>query len=329
MKLFGAYLKQRWGTILIYIIFCAVFAAAFALYRLPLEAVLYPAALCALLGLGAFLLNYRKALALHKRLLKIGGLTANLINSLPEPASFCEADYQHIIEGLKSENARLEEEAAFRYAEMIDYYTMWVHQIKTPISSMRLTLQNEDSPQARRLSSDLFRIEQYVEMVMAYLRLDSFSTDYVFKEYVLDDIIKQAVKKYAGEFIQRRLRLIYKPVNYKIVTDDKWLGFVLEQVLSNALKYTREGSVSIYMQNEDTLLIEDTGIGVSPEDLPRIFEKGYTGYNGRADKRASGLGLYLCRRICGNLGIGISASSEIGRGTAISLNLAQYKLKKE
>ena len=100
-------------------------------------------------------------------------------------------------------------------------------------------------------------------------------------------------------------------------------------MLSNALKYTREGSVSIYMQNEDTLLIEDTGIGVSPEDLPRIFEKGYTGYNGRADKRASGLGLYLCRRICGNLGIGISASSEIGRGTVISLNLAQYKLKRE
>lgn len=177
-------------------------------------------------------------------------LAASLITSLPVPDGLIEEDYQTVIENLRSEVAGLEEAAAARYSEMTDYYTMWVHQIKTPISSMRLTLQNEDSVQARRLSSDLFRIEQYVEMVLAFLRLDSVSTDYVFKEHSLDDIIKQAVKKFAREFISRKLRLIYKPVNYSVVTDDKWLGFVLEQVLSNALKYTREGGVSIYMEEK-------------------------------------------------------------------------------
>jgi len=328
LKLFGCYLKRHAGGIIIFILFTAIFAGAFALYRLPVEAVLYPAALCALAGIIFILLDYRRALIRHKELIRISKLAAKLITSLPEPDSFIEADYQLVIENLKKEAARLEGEADMRYQEMMDYYTMWVHQIKTPISSMRLTLQNEDSLQARRLSSDLFRIEQYVEMVMAFLRLDSVSTDYVFKEYELDDIIKQAVKKYAGEFIQRKLRFIYKPVNYKIVTDDKWLGFVLEQVLSNALKYTRTGSVSIYM-SEAVLCIEDTGMGIAPEDLPRIFERGYTGYNGRTDKRASGLGLYLCRRICNNLGAEIWASSRPGAGTIIYINLAQYALKAE
>lgn len=282
-----------------------------------------------MIGAVFIAVDYSRVLKRHRQLRRMRELAASLITSLPVPDGLIEEDYQTVIENLRSEVAGLEEAAAARYSEMTDYYTMWVHQIKTPISSMRLTLQNEDSVQARRLSSDLFRIEQYVEMVLAFLRLDSVSTDYVFKEHSLDDIIKQAVKKFAREFISRKLRLIYKPVNYSVVTDDKWLGFVLEQVLSNALKYTREGGVSIYMEEKDILCIEDTGIGIAPEDLPRIFEKGYTGYNGRTDKRASGLGLYLCRRICKNLSAEIWASSHPGKGTVIHINLAQYQLKRE
>lgn len=329
LKLFLVYLKQHFKSIIIFILFSAVFAVTFALYGLPFKAVLYPAILCAVIGAVFIAVDYSRVLKRHRQLRRMRELAASLITSLPVPDGLIEEDYQTVIENLRSEVAGLEEAAAARYSEMTDYYTMWVHQIKTPISSMRLTLQNEDSVQARRLSSDLFRIEQYVEMVLAFLRLDSVSTDYVFKEHSLDDIIKQAVKKFAREFISRKLRLIYKPVNYSVVTDDKWLGFVLEQVLSNALKYTREGGVSIYMEEKDILCIEDTGIGIAPEDLPRIFEKGYTGYNGRTDKRASGLGLYLCRRICKNLGAEIWASSHPGKGTVIHINLAQYQLKRE
>lgn len=137
-----------------------------------------------------------------------------------------------------------------RYNDMVDYYTVWAHQIKTPISSMRLTLQSDDSELSRKLSGELFRIEQYVEMVLAFLRLGSDSTDYVFKEYDLDSIIKSCVKKFSSEFIGRKIRLEYKPVGIKIVTDEKWLSFVIEQLLSNALKYTENGSVKIYINRK-------------------------------------------------------------------------------
>ena len=113
------------------------------------------------------------------------------------------------------------------------------------------------------------------------------------------------------------------------MTDEKWLSFVIEQLLSNALKYTREGEIRVYLREPKTLCIEDTGIGIAPSDLPRVFEKGYTGYNGRTDKRASGIGLYLCRRVCEGLGIDIRIISELDKGTTVLLDLEQYKLKNE
>ena len=194
---------------------------------------------------------------------------------------------------------------------------------------MQLRLQSEDSPLTRKLNADLLRIEQYVEMVLAYLRLDSTSTDYVFKEYRLDNLIRQSVRKFSSEFIGKKIRLDYEPIEKVVLTDEKWFSFVIEQLLSNALKYTRSGSIKIYMADENKLCIEDTGIGIASEDLPRVFEKGYTGYNGRMDKKASGLGLYLCKRVCDNLGIKINAESEINVGTKIILDLEQYKLRKE
>ena len=166
-------------------------------------------------------------------------------------------------------------------------------------------------------------------MVLAYLRLDSESTDYVIRECALDDVVRLAVRRFAGEFIARKLSLEYAPLNTRVLTDEKWLGFVVEQVLSNALKYTREGGVSIYMEPPATLCIRDTGIGIAPDALPRIFENGFTGINGRIDQRATGIGLHLCRRICRNLGHGITAESEHDRGTTIRIDLSRNDFKVE
>ncbi|MBQ0110856.1 MAG: sensor histidine kinase, partial [Oscillospiraceae bacterium] len=151
---------------------------------------------------------------------------------------------------------------------------------------------------------------------------------YIFKEYSLDEIIRSSVEKFAGEFIDRKLTLNYEPVNHKVISDEKWLSFVVEQIISNALKYTKEGSITICMSQNDELLITDTGIGIQPEDLPRIFEKGYTGKNGRSDKSASGLGLYLCKCICANLNIDISATSVICQGTTVKLQFPENGLTK-
>lgn len=329
MILFFKYLLDRMRLILIMSLFASVFAVTFWQYHLPMEAVLYPSLLCALLGVVFIVIGFGRMRKKHAVLNALSSRGASMINELPEDGDIIGNDYRAIIRSLQAEAAELETSSGEKYRDMTEYYTIWAHQIKTPIASMRLHLQNEDTPAARKLLSDLFRVEQYVEMVLAFLRLDSTSTDYVFREHPVDAIIRQAVKKFSGEFILRKITLRYEPTDRMIVTDEKWLSFVLEQIISNALKYTREGYVKIYMRDTDMLCIEDSGIGIAPEDLPRIFENGYTGYNGRSDKKASGIGLYLCKRICQNLGIAISARSELGRGTVIELGLRQYKLRRE
>ena len=329
MRLFFKYLKERRAMIVAFLLFIAIFSVSFVLYRLPIEAVGYPAVLCAVLGAGLIALDFVRVARRHRVFRKMSELSADMLSDLPDPETIEGEDYQEMITKLRSEIQALEEQSSMRYRDMTDYYTVWVHQIKTPIASMRLTLQNEDTPTSRKLSSDLFRIEQYVEMVLAFLRLDSPSSDYVFKEYSVDSIIRQAIKKFAGEFIDRRITLEYEPSGEQVITDEKWFLFVIEQLLSNALKYTREGSIRIFMSEPKILCIKDSGIGIAPEDLPRVFEKGYTGCNGRTDKKASGLGLYLCKRICQNLGAGIRIASEPDRGTAVYIDLSQYDLKVE
>ena len=250
-----------------------------------------------------------------------------LLRELPLPESLAEEDYRAQLLHLRQLCTELQSAADNRYRDAIEYYTTWAHQIKTPIASMRLALQGEDTALFRRLLSDLSRTEQYVEMVMAFLRLEDAPGDYVFREVALDEVLRQALRRFSAEFIDRRLD--YTPTGLTVLTDEKWLCFVLEQLLSNALKYTREGSITVELAGERVLAIRDTGIGIAPEDLPRIFEKGYTGQNGRADKRASGLGLYLCSRICRNLGVGLTVKSTSGVGTTLLLDFTQYPLRVE
>ena len=328
-NVFLSYLKHRLKIIGLYFLFTVIHLVIFALYHLSLAAVAYPMGLCLFIGLVVMVLDFKKVYQKHRALSAIQGMTDAMIAELPESRGILDSDYQKIIHLLCQEQSQRVSDMNLKYQDMIDYYTIWAHQIKTPIASMHLHLQNEDTPLARQLSSDLMRIEQYVEMVLMFLRLDSDSTDYVIREHDLDTIVRQSVRKFAGEFIAKKLKLVYEPMEAKVITDDKWLSFVVEQVLSNALKYTPSGSITISLEAPKTLCIRDTGIGIAPEDLPRIFEKGYTGYNGRSDKRASGIGLYLCRRICKNLGHSISATSAPDEGTTIRIDLSQVKLEVE
>ena len=329
MKLFLQYLRQRRRIFIVGAVFCVIFAVSFLLYHLPIGAVIYPTLLCAALGILIMVFDFLRVKREHEALSSIRSMTDVIAGSLPKSDGIKDEDYQQILRLLSEEQNNYRTQTNRKYADMIDYYTVWAHQIKTPIASMRLHLQNEDSALSRTLASDLRRIEQYVEMVLTFLRLNSESTDYVIREYDLDKIIKGAVRKFSADFIGRKLSLVYNPVNTTVITDEKWLSFVIEQVLSNALKYTPAGSITITLENEKTLRIRDTGIGIAPEDLPRVFENGYTGYNGRADKKASGIGLYLCKRICNNLGHTITARSIVDVGTIIDIDLAQTKLEVE
>ncbi len=321
MQLLLAYLKDKKRIIFAWVLFAVIFYTCFALYQLPLKAVIYPTFICTGFICAFFVYDFLQIKKKQQILTEAEQLSENILEILPAAENIEEKEYQHIIKLLCRQQSDTVAKMNCRYDDMVEYYTIWAHQIKTPIASMRLHLQNEDSALSRKLMSDLLRIEQYVEMVLTFLRLDSDTTDYVFKEYDLDIIVRNAVRKLRSEFIDRKLRLVYEPLQESIITDEKWLSFVIEQILSNALKYTKEGGITITLESPKTLCISDTGIGIAPEDLPGIFEKGYTGYNGRSDKRASGIGLYLCRRICSKLGHNISAASVMGEGTAIRICL--------
>ncbi len=304
----------------------SVISVVLFLYHITLRAILYPALLClCILVLYMVVDFYRKKAHLRQLQDAFSGVS----DSLPEPKSLLEVSYQTFLTELRQQQKELTLRQDMRYQDMIDYYTTWAHQIKTPIAAMRLKLDNEDSPLSRQLNSDLLRTQQYVEMVMVYLRLDAPTHDYILKSCSLDDLVRKSISTFASEFVSRGLALHYQPLEGTLITDEKWFCFVLEQLLSNALKYTRSGSISITCRGQDTLCITDTGIGIAPEDLPRIFQKGYTGFNGHADRQSSGLGLYLCKRVCDGLNIPIEAASELGKGTTICLHLNQYPLKTE
>ena len=346
------YLKEKRATLIVFLCCALIYFVTFALYHFPLEAVLYPTILCALIIAGVFFFEWRKAKNKHEELNHLQSLPDHLLESLGKYETTDDKDYREL---LRLVTKQAQDEHLFHQRKMsdsVDYYTTWVHQIKTPIASMRLRLQAQKDkfssiPQENELSSalkedkltsalqedklnsalleDLFRIEQYVEMVMTYIRLGSDSTDYVFRECALDGVIKGCLRKYAGQFIGKGLSLQYEETDQIVLTDEKWLSFVIEQLLSNAIKYTEQGGVTIEVSNELILSIRDTGYGISAEDLPRIFEKGYTGFRGREDKQASGIGLFLCKQTCDNLGVKIWAESEVGVGTTIYLDLSQKK----
>lgn len=326
---FRLYLRAQRRGMLFLGFCCLIFTVSFALYGLPLGAVLYPAALCAAAGGIILLLSLRKSRAVCQELSLMQHHPADLPDELPAAQSPQEQAYQALLLALHTDRQKLKSDMNARYHDMTEYYTVWAHQIKTPIAAIRLALQNEDTPLSRRLTGEVGRVEQYVQMALTYLRLGSDSSDYVIRSCALDDVVRPAVRRFAGEFIQRKIQLNYQMLNCTVITDEKWLGFVVEQVLSNALKYTPQGSVSIYMEPEGVLCIRDTGIGIAPEDLPRVFEKGYTGYNGRSQRKASGLGLYLCREILARLGHSVSAESQVDHGTTIRIDLRQHKTMQE
>lgn len=256
---------------------------------------------------------------------------------LPEATDDVEILYHRLLENQSIARSESESSAAIRQSQMRDYYSMWVHQIKTPISAMKLLLEAEreelgqlicDDEQSQCLLSDnmdsfedeLFRIEEYVSMALQYQRVSSTENDFVLEKVSVDGVIRDTIKKYAKIMIRRHIGMNYSGTVQEVYTDGKWLAFILEQLLSNAIKYTPQGFVTIETAEEKDrffITIKDTGIGIKAEDLPRVFEKGYTGYNGHADKKATGIGLYLCRQMADKLGHTIRMESEIGKGTKV------------
>lgn len=307
------------------------------LYDIPFEKTRYIAEFS---GAGVFLcllvdiLKYAERWKELKRCIATSDTYPGMFYTVPGDL---EALYRSMIAKMRQEKEELIFEDQKRYTEMMDYYGMWAHQIKTPIAAMRILVQsgmdreeNEENQKLfRQLQMELFKTEQYVEMVLSYLKIGDIAKDMVLERCDLGKVVRQAVKKYSRLFILQKLSLEMGEIAEIVLTDEKWLSFVVEQIISNALKYTKSGSVSIYLEQEGVLVIKDTGIGISAEDLPRIIEKGYTGYNGRIDKRSTGIGLYLCKKVMDKLHHQLRIDSEDGKGTKVVLDLRRTQLDLE
>lgn len=251
-----------------------------------------------------------------KTLDELCGTITHLSRALPRGEGGLEKAYAHVLEELCNEYDALSASEMARKQESLDYYTLWIHQIKTPIAAMRLLLEQDGDRAVMR--QELFKIEQYAMMALRFIKLESISSDIVLAPCRLDSAVKEQVRSQSIPFVYKGLSVSVNVTGQSIMTDKKWLGFIIEQLISNAVKYTNKGGVTI-RGDEKTLSIEDTGIGIMPEDLPRIFEKGYTGYNGRIDDRSSGIGLYMAKRAADALSIRIGVESKLGKGTRFTL----------
>ena len=318
MEILKSYLKKNIKVYILFVVFITIFFIMFYLYNLPLEALIYTGSFCFLVSLIASFLDFVNYKESYK---KLKFLEKNILNDLEDlPKSLdIRIDYYHkIIEKLYEELEKLTQKNRQKNTDMDDYYSMWVHQIKTPIAAMNFLLDNEEVDQ-KILQQELFKIERYVEMVLTYIRLDSISSDYVITKINLDEVVKDSVKKYATIFINKKIKLNYVSHETMVISDKKWLSFAFEQILGNSVKYSSSGGEITIETYENKLVIEDNGIGIKEEDLPRIFEKGFTGFNGRYEKKSSGLGLYLCKKTLDKLGHHIEISSKVGEGTRIEI----------
>lgn len=323
--LFSFFYDNRF-SFLRFILYFFIAFVVLMLYDLPVEGVIYTASLCTLTALVIFAVRFYIYVKREKeRVYKQSNIEFEY-NNLPAPKTLAEADYQQMIKILGDINRNNITEHQAKEQENLDYYTTWVHQIKIPISVMHMLLTGEDTDENRELLAELFRIEQYSDMALSYLRLDKEVSDHVFGKVSLDSVIKQAVHKFAPQFIRKRISISYIPCNVEVISDEKWLLFIIEQLLSNALKYTDSGTIAIDVSSDKVLSIRDTGIGIADEDIPRIFEKGFTGYNGRQDKKSTGLGLYLCKKAAERISARLSVCSEVGRGSVFYVDLKTYDL---
>ena len=327
-----SFLKIRKVLIIIFTGIVVIFGILFYLYDIPFDAIIYGCELSFVWCAVCLFIDFYKYYKRHKLLHINREQFFDDAEQLPEHMDIIEYDYQELAKELYQAKQELISKNRIAKKELLDYYGMWVHQIKTPIAALDILLQNTErmlyqidekemmqkAISVSDMKMELFKIEQYVEMALNYHRVEDISSDLVFKKNELDDMVRQVIRKYAKIFISKKIKIDFKPTKACIVTDEKWFIFVLEQIISNALKYIKKGQIFIYMK-EKSLVIKDTGIGIPAEDLPRIFEKGFTGYNGRENKKSTGIGLYLCKNIMDKLQWNITVDSEVGSGTKIYL----------
>lgn len=317
-RLFKRYSREQRGNYILWLLFTCIFAIIFMLYDISVKIAWYPSLICMIIWILVYIRRFYLFQKAHRERMNLANHIEVTLEHLSDPSTLLEEDYQKLLRIMAADHERKSMEWEAKQKNLKEYFTLWSHQMKTPITSMELLLQQEEIEKSQ-LKEQLFEIENYVDMTLQYIRFDSLNQDLRFDTYALYPIVRQAVKYFSKSFIARGISLHMEEFHETVPTDEKWLLFVIKQILSNALKYTKQGSISIYMENESVLVIKDTGIGILEEDIPRLFERGFTGYNGRMQKKATGLGLYLSKQILDKLNHDIVITSAPNKGTVVKI----------
>lgn len=326
IKFIKEVLKDNFNLILLYFALVFLFGSTFFLYSVPFtvyqDALLFTLPLLLLFLCWRGYKTWRKHTLLQRQINQLG---INVVDVGEVPAETIEKDYQRLIAKLEVQLKGMAAANEVKEKELMDYYAMWSHQIKTPLAALDLLVQTVDQPTKAEMKEEVFKIQQYLDMMLQYLRMQSIQNDFRFEEFSFGELVRPIIKKYASFFINKDLEVELLNLENKIITDKKWFSFILEQVIFNAVKYTKAGKITVYVpENQPQMLcIKDTGQGILPEDLPRVFDKGYTGFNGRENQKATGLGLYMSKEIAAQLGILLTIASVVGEGTEVRLDVSQ------
>lgn len=319
MKLVKSFLYERRIIYGMYLVFWGLIFLTFYLYEFSFapffDGWLFTAFVLVVYSLVSFYRSFRKQKQLE--LLATKDLQVSNLVFLPKAATLSEQTYQEVLRLVLENKNQEQEELQQKQRAMLDDFGLWLHQIKTPVAALDLLIQSGQLDR-RTMKNEVFKINEYLQMILNYMRQNLDQADLVFQQLSIEKIIKSVVKKYATFFSQKDLSLQLGNLEGQVYSDQKWLIFILEQVIFNAIKYTEDGTISISF-SDNQLTIQDTGIGIRSEDLPRVFEKGYTGMNGREQQRASGLGLYLSQEAAEKLGCRLYIESQVKKGTTVTI----------
>jgi len=320
------YVKENRIIYTMFFLMSGLFLLTFFLYDLPLLPFKDGLMFVLFLLIIWTILDVRKKYKEHQALsaiIKQETVDNQLYQQLDIGETILCKDYHVLLKKVSVENHQLEYRLMKEQQTLLDYYAMWSHQIKTPLAALQVLVETEPES-TLKIKNEISTIDGYLSMMLHYLKLTNLENDLILKRVEIFETVKKVVKKYRMFFIQKDLSVDIVPFSKKVITDEKWLLFILEQVIFNSIKYTKSGGVTIFLE-DDTLKIKDSGIGILPQDLPRIFESGFTGFNGRQHQKATGLGLHMSQTIANQLGIYLEIDSKVGVGTIVSMTFSQFE----
>ena len=330
---FTKYIKDKIYYILTFSIYIILISIYLKAMETEIPAIIIVVAISTIFFCVGFIISYLKS---NKYLKDIDKMMDNLTEKyliteiMPKPSRAERLAYYRILK--KANKSMLENISIIKQQQKDykEYIESWVHEIKIPITSVKLLCENNKSDITTKIDEEIEEINNFVEQALFYARMDQVSNDFMIKNINLNNVIKNVLARNKKIMIQNNMKVELNNVNTNCYTDEKWLEFIVNQIIQNAIKYRKEKNANIVItisENKENVIlnIKDNGIGIKTSEIDRIFDKGFTGTNGRNQKKSTGIGLYLCKRLCQEIGMEIEANSKENEFTEIKIIIPRNK----